>query len=77
MVLTLKLNAREEIQTRRAHIEAQYEALAAEEAALKILCAHPAVEKKYDGDGGSYYDPPTYWINWTCPDCGKRWTTDQ
>lgn len=45
---------------------------------LQSLCLHTDVTKKYGGDTGNY-DPSqdSYWIDWHCPDCGKRWTTDQ
>lgn len=51
--------------------------LGAKIAKLVSDCPHESPAKTYDGDGGSYYDKPSYWINWHCPDCGKRWTTDQ
>ena len=45
---------------------------------LKGICEHPDVTKKFEGSSGNY-DPSNdaYWIVWKCPDCGKRWTTDQ
>ena len=45
---------------------------------LQELCTHPDVTKKYGGSTGNY-DPNAdcYWIDWDCPDCGKRWRTDQ
>lgn len=45
---------------------------------LQSLCSHPDVTKKYGGNTGNY-DPSAdcYWIDWRCPDCDKRWTTDQ
>lgn len=47
-------------------------------AELQHECTHPDVTKQYRGDTGNY-DPSqdSYWINWHCPDCGKRWRTDQ
>lgn len=41
-------------------------------------CKHKRVKKEYKGNTGNY-DPSTdcYWINWFCPTCLKRWTTDQ
>jgi hypothetical protein len=45
---------------------------------LQNICTHPSATKVYNGDGGSYYEPDgRYWIDWTCPDCGKKWMTDQ
>jgi hypothetical protein len=45
---------------------------------LQELCQHTNVEKKYKANTGNY-DPSadSYWIDWRCPDCGKRWITDQ
>lgn len=45
---------------------------------LQTLCTHPDVTKKYGGNTGNY-DPSadSYWIDWACPDCGKKWRTDQ
>jgi len=80
MVLTLlplEPTAREVIQTKRNQLESQIHALGLELAGVILECPHPAASKKYNGDGGSYYDPPSYWLDWECPDCGKRWTTDQ
>jgi hypothetical protein len=44
---------------------------------LRENCPHDNPTKEYDGDGGSYYDQARYWVNFTCLDCGKRWTEDQ
>jgi len=76
-LLPLEPTSREKIQTRRNTLEAQIHALQSELAMVVIDCQHPAANKKYNGDGGSYYDPPSYWIELDCPDCGKRWTTPQ
>jgi hypothetical protein len=45
---------------------------------LQAECQHPNVNKEYKGDTGNY-DPTSdsYWIDWSCPDCNKRWRTDQ
>lgn len=45
---------------------------------LQSTCKHPAVTKKYQGSSGNY-DPSAdcYWIEFKCPDCGKRWMEDQ
>jgi hypothetical protein len=45
---------------------------------LQSECQHPNVDKKYKGSTGNY-DPTSdcYWIDWRCPDCDKRWCTDQ
>lgn len=45
---------------------------------LQGECTHPNVKKKYRGSSGNY-DPSadSYWIEFDCPDCGKRWQEDQ
>lgn len=58
-----------------------YRRIQAAEHDLKMLqrdCTHPSVEKKYGANTGNY-DPSadSYWIDWFCPDCTKRWQTDQ
>lgn len=58
------------------------EAIAAEaHAALKTLretCDHSGtVTYKYRGDSGNYdTSQDSYWIEWNCHDCDKRWLTD-
>lgn len=45
---------------------------------LQALCSHPNVTKKYNSNTGNY-DPTadSYWIEYRCPDCNKRWNEDQ
>jgi hypothetical protein len=45
---------------------------------LQVTCTHPTATKKYGANTGNY-DPSadSYWIDYTCPDCGKRWMTEQ
>ena len=45
---------------------------------LQLICTHLNVEKKYDSNTGNY-DPSadSYWIDFFCPDCRKRWRVDQ
>lgn len=45
---------------------------------LQKLCMHPNVNKKYRGDTGNY-DPnaDSYWIDFHCQDCGKKWWETQ
>lgn len=45
---------------------------------LQDICLHPNVNKEYKGNTGNY-DPTSdcYWIEWKCPDCNKRWDTEQ
>jgi len=67
-----------DIATRRIQYEARidhWEGLLSE---LQTECPHQNVKKEYKGSGGNY-DPSadSYWINFDCPDCGKRWQEDQ
>lgn len=45
---------------------------------LQAACHHLNVVKTYKGNTGNY-DPSadSYWIEFKCPDCGKRWNEDQ
>lgn len=44
---------------------------------LRDSCNHHNLRYKYDGtDSGWDYDA-SYWVDWFCPDCEKRWTTAQ
>lgn len=41
-------------------------------------CPHENVKKTYKGDTGNWCkDDDSYWIEFDCPDCGKRWHEDQ
>jgi len=45
---------------------------------LQEECEHPNATYKYRADTGNWSRvDDTYWIEWRCPDCKKRWTTDQ
>ena len=53
-------------------------ALTATLALLQIACKHPAPHMRYRGSSGNYdSSSDSYWIDWHCPDCDKRWLTDQ
>ena len=45
---------------------------------LRLACTHPDKTGECKGNTGNY-DPSadSYWIDWYCPDCGKKWMTDQ
>lgn len=48
------------------------------ERALQETCAHPNATKKYGGDTGNWdRSQDSYWIDFSCPDCRKRWREDQ
>jgi len=42
------------------------------------VCPHEGLEGKYGGSSGNY-DPScdSYWVDFKCSVCGKRWTEDQ
>lgn len=47
---------------------------------LKVLqetCEHTGLQKQHKADTGNY-DPSAdrYWTEFTCPDCGKKWTEE-
>lgn len=67
-----------QVQRKRKSIYEKQVRLSEELYELQSICTHPTVTKQYRGSSGNY-DPSNdgYWINWHCPDCDKRWTTDQ
>lgn len=44
---------------------------------LQALCQHPDAEKKHGSNTGNY-DPSadSYWTDYNCPDCSKRWSRE-
>ena len=44
---------------------------------LQNNCPHHSLEYKNCGSTGSWDRDDSYWTEWYCPDCDKRWTTDQ
>jgi len=67
-----------QIRRRRTTLTKKIETAQEQIRQLQASCPHPDVQKKYGSNTGNY-DPSadSYWIDWNCPDCGKRWTTDQ
>jgi hypothetical protein len=67
-----------QIRRKRASIERREEKLADELIKLRSVCSHLNVTKEHKSNTGNY-DPSadSYWIDFRCPDCGKRWTEDQ
>lgn len=68
----------EEIRNKWNSIDRREEKLAKELAKLQTTCTHPVVEKTYRSNTGNY-DPTadSYWIDFHCPDCRKRWRKEQ
>ena len=45
---------------------------------LQTVCTHPNATKKHCSDTGNWdRSLDSYWTEWRCPDCDKRWTTEQ
>lgn len=67
----------DEIRKKCESIDKREEKLAKELAKLQSICQHPNVLSKHDSNTGNY-DPSadSYWIDYTCPDCRKRWRKD-
>jgi hypothetical protein len=46
-------------------------------AALQQECPHANVEKQHRADTGNYdLSSDRYWTEFTCADCGHRWTEE-
>lgn len=66
------------IRKRLAAIEKRAAQAAADLAVLRQECMHPNVTKNYGADTGNWCkSDDRYWIDYSCPDCKKKWTTDQ
>lgn len=45
---------------------------------LQFICTHINASKKYCGDTGNWdRNADSYWIEYKCSDCNKRWREDQ
>ena len=41
-------------------------------------CPHEGLVGKYEANTGNWCaSDDRYWVEFSCPDCGKRWTEDQ
>lgn len=62
------------VQRRVAKIETLYKEIAE----IQAGCKHEAATKKAGANTGNY-DPScnSYWYDYTCPECQKRWREDQ
>lgn len=67
-----------QIRRRLKTIEKHQERWELAEKELQSICQHPNANKKYCANTGNY-DPTadSYWIEYKCPDCNKRWNVDQ
>jgi hypothetical protein len=67
-----------QIKRKWASIARREEKLAHDLAKLQALCPHTNHHKKNEGTGSMWCkDDEAYWIEHYCPDCRKRWSTDQ
>lgn len=68
----------DDIRKKWESIDRRGEKLAKELSKLQAVCQHPDVVKTYNSNTGNY-DPSadSYWIDFFCPDCRKRWVEDQ
>lgn len=44
---------------------------------LQEICPHHHLTYEPRGDSGNWDGRETYWYDWRCYDCGKRWQSDQ
>jgi hypothetical protein len=67
-----------DILTTRLNIEKNIDKCTQKLYDLQDECPHTNVDKKYKANTGNY-DPSadSYWIELSCPDCGKWWMEDQ
>lgn len=67
-----------QIRRRLATIERHQERWELAEKELQAICQHPFADKKYRSDTGNWdRSQDSYWIEFKCPDCGRRWIEDQ
>lgn len=67
-----------QVQRLRSKIEARLDKWNEAYRMLQQDCQHPNVTKKHRSDTGNWdRSQDSYWTEWHCPDCDKRWTTEQ
>ncbi len=45
---------------------------------LQSICTHPnAIGKNFSDTGNWDRSQDSYWTEWHCTDCGKKWSTEQ
>lgn len=65
------------VRAERARIDLELEKLHAEKEELQKTCPHTNATKKGNSSTGSWDRDDSYWWEFDCPDCGKRWTEPQ
>lgn len=75
---SVKTNMFIEIANTRKRIERDQKKLSDELKELQEKCTHQGnLTYKYNGSSGNWDRNDSYWIEWHCKDCGKRWNTSQ
>jgi hypothetical protein len=67
-----------QIRSKRSSIERKIEKLEHELKKVQTICAHPEAIRKFEASEGNYDRTlDKHWIEFKCPDCDKRWRTEQ
>lgn len=78
LVVSKKTSVFVEIAKKREAIETKQDELRAELQDLQCKCTHQGnLTYKFCGSSGNWDRDDSYWIEWRCHDCGKRWTASQ
>lgn len=67
----------EAILKKRKQLEKKYAEYNQKLINLQVECPHHNLEYKNKGNSGGWDYDDSYWTEWYCPDCCKRWNTDQ
>lgn len=60
-----------------ARVKSMIARLQSELGRIRDTCPHPHKEGRYKGNTGNWCpDDDSYWIDVSCPDCGKTWHVD-
>jgi hypothetical protein len=72
------MNEQQMIKNKYNQIQKKLKGIQSELDWLQKTCKHPTADAKHKADRGNY-DPSMdrYWIEYSCPDCGKFWTEDR
>lgn len=66
------------ISQRREQINQRLNEARLELNALQEECTHPLLTGTFKSDTGNWSrSDDVYWVEFVCPDCGKRWDEDQ
>lgn len=62
---------------KKLSIESKIDKLNASLEQLKETCSHYSLRYRNQGSSGGWDSEGSYWIDWYCQDCEKRWNTGQ